>query len=73
MVVPGIKTEEPRDRASSVNTRGSSVNRCCWETGTQHVRLVPWGWKRNPKGKKVGEEVLRDKDGGSGERLPLTG
>ena len=72
MVVAGIK-RGPQRQGEFSEHRGSSVSRYCWETGTQHVRLVLWSWKRNPKGKKVGGEVLRDKDGGSGERLPLTG
>lgn len=73
-VVPDIKIEGPRDRANLVNTRGSSVNRRYGETGTRCMfRSVPWIWEKNPKRKKVWGEVLRDKDSGIGERLPLTG
>ena len=39
---------------------------------TANVRSVSWIWGRNPTEKKVYKEVLKDKDGNTGEMLLFT-
>ena len=41
-----------------------------WDSACQ---AGPLELEKESQGKEGGGEVLRDKDGGSGERLPLTG
>lgn len=71
---PGIKTGQSGDRANLVDTRGSSVDRCCWETWTQSIcQPSAMDLRKESQGKKVCREVLRGKDGGIGEMLPFKG